>query len=30
MNIDVKLSTVFHSETNDQTEHINQFLKLYF
>ena len=23
MNIDVKLSTVFHSETDDQTEHIN-------
>ena len=29
MNIDVKLSTAFHSETDSQTEHINQFLKLY-
>ena len=29
MNINVKLSTAFHPETNDQTEHINQFLKLY-
>ena len=30
MNIDVKLSTVFHPETDSQTKHINQFLKLYF
>ena len=29
INIDVKLSTAFHSETDDQTECINQFLKLY-
>ena len=29
MNIDVKLSTAFHSETDDQTKCINQFLKLY-
>ena len=29
MNIDVKLSTAFHSEIDDQTECINQFLKLY-
>ena len=29
MNIDVKLLTVFHSETDDQTECINQFLELY-
>ena len=29
MNIDVKLSTIFHSETDDQMKHINQFLKLY-
>ena len=29
MNIDVKLSTAFHPKTDDQTKHINQFLKLY-
>ena len=29
MNIDVKLSIAFYSETDDQTECINQFLKLY-
>ena len=30
MNINVKLSTVFHLETDDQIKCINQFLKLYF
>ena len=30
ININVKLLTVFHSETDNQTECINQFLKLYF
>ena len=29
INIDVKLSTAFHLEINNQTEHINQFLKFY-